>query len=53
MKRVSLTSRLGAAVAALGTTAAFVWALSGYAYPQAGNFQPLPMAGPTYHGACS
>jgi hypothetical protein len=53
MNRVSFTSRLGAALAALGTTAGIVWAMSAYAYPGAPEFQAPPMAGAARSGTCS
>jgi hypothetical protein len=53
MNRVSFASRLGAALAALGTTAGIVWAMSAYAYPGAPEFQAPPMAGAARSGTCS
>lgn len=53
MKRISLTLRLGAALAALGASSGIVWAMSSDAYPAEPEFTPAELARMAHCHACT
>jgi hypothetical protein len=53
MKRISLTLRLGAALAALGASSGIVWTMSSYAYQTEPEFTPAELARMAHLHACT
>ena len=53
MNRVSLKWRFAAAVAAIGTTASVVWAMSDYAYPVEAQYEVGQMARTLHWSSCA
>jgi len=53
MNRVSLKWRFAAALAAIGTTASVVWAMSDYAYPVEPQYEVGQMARTLHWSSCA